>query len=142
MKFILDTMLKKSIDDYDEDMRKYKETNPSDPISWNAEIIKNLIDAEDGMVLYGGRYTGKKAFSEYIGMQKVLEDFGVSCETPIETLYYILSNYQKVICKCTGGLLSHVYHDADTIIAAICDKQSEDEETFREVGMPYPEKIM
>ena len=51
-------------------------------------------------------------------------------DNPIEVLDFILTQYQKVIVECTGGLLSKLTYDADVVISHIFDKADEQEESL------------
>lgn len=53
-------------------------------------------------------------------------------DNPIEVLDFILTQYQKVIVECTGGLLSKLTYDADVVISHIFDKANEQEESLME----------
>lgn len=46
----------------------------------------------------------------------------------VDTLRFVLEQYQKVICECTGCQLSKLSYDASTVISAICDRCTDEQQ--------------
>lgn len=71
------------------------------------------------------RRCGKQLTARYIAMYKLLEDHDLldpDHPDPVAALQFLIENYQKVITKCTGGLLSKLTYTADEIISHILDE--------------------
>ena len=91
--------------------------------------IRRIIDEQPTIFpLFSGRSSGKKLVSEYLAMCHILDDYGLNSFDPVDTLRFVLEQYQKVICECTGCQLSKLSYDASTVISAICDRCTEEQQ--------------
>lgn len=91
--------------------------------------IRRIIDEQPTIFpLFSGRSSGKKLVSEYLAMCHILDDYGLNSLDPVDTLRFVLEQYQKVICECTGCQLSKLSYDASTVISAICDRCTEEQQ--------------
>lgn len=95
--------------------------------------IRRIVDEQPTVFpLFSGRSSGKKLTSEYLAMCHILDDYGLNSIEPVDTLRFVLEQYQKVICECTGCQLSKLSYDASTVISAICDKCTEEQQLEKE----------
>lgn len=91
--------------------------------------IRKIIDEQPTVFpLFSNRSSGKKLVSEYLTICHILDDYGLNSLDPVDTLRFVLEQYQKVICECTGCQLSKLSYDASTIISAICDRCTEEQQ--------------
>lgn len=88
--------------------------------------IRTLIDDQPQVFpMFSGRTKGKTAFKNYIGMCEVLDNYGIDSTSPVESLDFVLRQYQKIICESTGCRMSKLTYDADIVIATINDRINE-----------------
>lgn len=82
--------------------------------------LKKLIEDQPTVFpMFMGRTNGKTAFKNYVGMCKVLDEHGIDSLNPIESLEYVLQQYQRVIDYCTNGKFSKLTTDANVLIETV-----------------------
>lgn len=69
--------------------------------------------------MFGGRTSGKKLCNEYVSMCKALDDYGIDSTNPVESLQFVLAQYQKIICELTHGRLSKLTYYANDVISEV-----------------------
>lgn len=69
--------------------------------------------------MFGGRASGKKLCNEYVSMCKVLDGYGIDSTNPVESLQFVLAQYQKIICELTHGRLSKLTYYANDVISEV-----------------------
>lgn len=69
--------------------------------------------------MFGGRTSGKKLCNEYVSMCKDLDDYGIDSTNPVESLRFVLAQYQKIICELTHGRLSKLTYYANDVISEV-----------------------
>ena len=96
-------------------------------ISEYVDRMRSIIDNQPTVFpVFSDRSAGKKLFSDYHAICKVLDDYGLDNTNPAETLSFVLEQYQKIICELTGSMLSKLTYYADTVIAGVQDRQNDD----------------
>lgn len=91
-----------------------------------ANAIKGIIeDQPEVWAMFSGRCAGKKAFSEYVALCKLLDYYGVDSTKPVESFKFLLEAYAKVIIECTGSQMTKLTYTPEAVIACICDRQTE-----------------
>ena len=113
-------------DKLNKDIQKAEEAFEAEMTVLGAEAIKSLIDIQPEVwSLFTGRCAGKKAFSEYVALCKLLDHYGVDSTKPVDSFKFILEAYQKVILECTGSQMSKLTYTPEAVISCICDRQTE-----------------
>ena len=69
--------------------------------------------------MFKGRTSGKKLCNEYIAMCKVLDNYGIDSTNPVESLQFVLAQYQKIICELTHSRLSKLTYYANDVISEV-----------------------
>lgn len=115
-------------DRLDKEMSEEDYIKEGEMISEYVDRMRSIIDNQPTVfpLFSGGRSCGKKLFSDYHAICKVLDNYGLDSTNPAETLSFVLEQYQKIICELTGSMLSKLSYYADTVIAEVQDKQNAD----------------
>ena len=88
----------------------------------NMDTIMSIIeDTPTIYPMFSNRMAGKTVLAEYVGMCKVLDNFGLNSSDPVATLKFVLDQYQKIICEATNGKFSKLSYDANVILSCIND---------------------
>ena len=92
--------------------------------------LKSLIDEQPTVYpIFSARSGGKTVLREYCAIREILENYGLDSTDPIETLNFVLNQYQRVVADLTGGFFSKLSYEADVIIAKVCDRLTAEEDS-------------
>ena len=93
--------------------------NPKTSAEMAFDIMGILQRQPTVFPMFGGRTSGKKLCNEYVSMCKVLDDYGIDSTNPVESLQFVLAQYQKIICELTHGRLSKLTYYANDVISEV-----------------------
>ena len=114
-------------DRLDKEMSEEDYIKEGEMISEYVDRMRSIIDNQPTVFpVFSCRSAGKKLFSDYYNVCKVLDNYGLDSTNPAETLSFVLEQYQKIICELTGSFLSKLTYYADTVIAKVQDRQNDD----------------
>lgn len=92
--------------------------------------LKSLIDEQPAVYpIFSARTGGKTVLYEYCAMRETLDNYGLDSENPVSELNFVLSQYQKIVAELTGGFFSKLTYDADVIIAKVCDRLTDEDDS-------------
>lgn len=92
--------------------------------------LKSLIDEQPAVYpIFSARTSGKTILREYCAIREILENYGLDSTDPVETLNFVLNQYQRIIADLTGGFFSKLSYEADVIIAKVCDRLTDEDDS-------------
>ena len=87
------------------------------------DVVQKIIDEQPTIwPMFSGRTCGKTALNNYIGACQVMNNHGIDHMDLVETLNYVLNQYQKIIEELTGSKLTKLTYDAEYVIETVKER--------------------